>query len=267
MSHEINHYLKTITDFNLLTELYLEVNAMNIPAKILNKLLKISVLTGSLLAIGVTSSQATVLGTYQLFNHPDGNAATPFYGLRLDGLLTGDQNDIYSFDFDHSDSEVFLRYKSDQTIEITGQAFGGEDIGSAYKTGTTAIWELNFTYQNVDRVNGDNDLVSSIGEGFISSTEFGSFDLVTETGDFSFAFRFGDEDNDFGHRDYDGISGWGWMNHAPDTTAVNDAVGVSYLYYSDWLFTANSVSVPEPTTILSLLAVASFGVINKRKNS
>ena len=57
------------------------------------------------------------------------------------------------------------------------------------------------------------------------------------------------------------------MNHAPDTTAVNDAVGVSYLYYSDWLFTAKSVSVPEPTTILSLLAVASFGVINKRKNS
>ena len=29
-----------------------------------------------------------------LRNHPDGNAAPPLFGLRLDGLLTGDTNDI-----------------------------------------------------------------------------------------------------------------------------------------------------------------------------
>ena len=241
---------------------------MNITAKLLNNLLKISVLTGSLLAIGATSSQATALGTYQLFNHPGGNAAAPFYGLRLDGLLTGDQSDVYTFDFEHSQSEVFLTHKADRTIEITGRAFGGEDIGSGYKTDTTAIWDINFTYQDVNNpANGDDDLVTSIGEGFISSTEFGSFDLIAETGDHSFAFRFGDKNNDLGHRGYDGISGWGWVNHAPDTTAANDAIGVNHLYASDWLFTATSVSVPEPTTILGLLGIVSFSLVNNRKNN
>ena len=237
---------------------------MKITKTLLNNLVKTSLLAGSLVAIGITSAQASEFKKYQLFNHPNGSAAAPFYGLRLDGLLTGDESNIYTFDFEHSSSEVFLRHTSDKTIEITGKAFGGEDIGSTYKTGTTAVWDINFTYQNVNQLSGDDDLATSIGEGFISSTEFGSFDLIAETGNHSFAFRFGDKNNDLGHRKYNGTSGWGWVNHAPNTTAANDAIGVSHLYASDWLFTAKPV--PESTTILALLGVAYFGTFSKSKN-
>jgi hypothetical protein len=31
--------------------------------------------------------------TYQLGSHPDGGAAVPFYGLRLDGMLTGNSSE------------------------------------------------------------------------------------------------------------------------------------------------------------------------------
>ena len=53
------------------------------------------------------------------------------------------------------------------------------------------------------------------------------------SGSFGFTFRFGDEDDDLGHRDHDGISGWGWLVH-PDPDS-------GYVLTSDWLFTAHDI--------------------------
>ncbi|MGK7897958.1 MAG: Ig-like domain-containing protein, partial [Xenococcus sp. (in: cyanobacteria)] len=66
--------------------------------------------------------------TYQLHNHPDGNAASPFYGLRLDGLLTGNADDIVTFDFENAQSDMRIAIQNNQ-IRIFGVAYGGADIG------------------------------------------------------------------------------------------------------------------------------------------
>jgi hypothetical protein len=39
-------------------------------------------------------------GTYSLGNHRNGGAAPPLYGLRLDRLIGGDTNHIFTFDFE-----------------------------------------------------------------------------------------------------------------------------------------------------------------------
>ena len=50
-----------------------------------------------------------VEGLYQLHNHPDGNQASPFYGLRLDELFqVTPGHDVFTFDFDHPDAAVVL---------------------------------------------------------------------------------------------------------------------------------------------------------------
>ncbi|VEP15954.1 conserved hypothetical protein [Hyella patelloides LEGE 07179] len=241
---------------------------MTITQNSFSNVIKTSLLTGSILALSATSSYAVGLGKYRLHNHPNGNVAAPYYGLRLDGLLTRDTKEEYTFDFNHNDSKVFLNYNADDTISITGQAFGGEDIGSSYKAGTTGVWDIDFTYESVTQAGSDDDVIAFVGEGNISSTINSvnySFDLNAEQGNFPFAFRLGDKNNDRGYRGYDGISGWGWINHAPDTTAANDALGANHIKSSDWLFTAKQVSVPEPTAILGLLGVTSLGLISKKK--
>lgn len=58
--------------------------------------------------LGATHASAISIGTYNLHNHPDGSANPPAYGLRLDGLLTGNTNEEYTFDFDHVDSAMTL---------------------------------------------------------------------------------------------------------------------------------------------------------------
>jgi hypothetical protein len=79
----------------------------------------------------------------KLHNHPDGNAALPLYGLRLDGLL-GDKTEEFTFDFDDPRSEM-RRYWDDtlDTILISGTVWGGEDIGSSY-AGDGEEWTVDF---------------------------------------------------------------------------------------------------------------------------
>src|SRR6056297_4288655 len=65
---------------------------------------------------------------YDLSNHPDSAMAPPPYGLRLDGLLTGDSNDEYTFDFENASSAMSMIWdKGADTLTISGTAYGGED--------------------------------------------------------------------------------------------------------------------------------------------
>jgi hypothetical protein len=183
-------------------------------------------------------AQGTV--RYELHNHPDGGAAPPLYGLRLDGLLTGDGSDVFSFDFDHAQSAVFMDVGA-TTVHIFGHAFGGRDVGSSYTN--AGVWLIDFTYAvGVTTAAGDDDLIvnncGSVNTGTIQAT-FGSnqspIALVDFCGGNPFSFRFGNEEDDNGHRGFSGLSGWGWLNHS----------GQAHISASDWLFTAEVVC-PEP---------------------
>ncbi len=102
--------------------------------------------TGALVAVLMWSSigvatPITADALYELGNHPDGGAANPLYGLRLDGLLTADSSDIYTFDFAASGASMSMLWSSGtDELRIWGTAFGGQDIGSDYLAGTTALW-------------------------------------------------------------------------------------------------------------------------------
>ncbi len=90
------------------------------------KLLAIfALLAGS--ALTSMNASAITTGTYNLHNHPNGNAAEPYYGLRLDGLLSVPS--IYTFDFDHALSSMQLTWDGTKIV-IDGSAFGGEDSGA-----------------------------------------------------------------------------------------------------------------------------------------
>ncbi len=216
---------------------------------------------GSLAAVAglcATAQGAAISGgLYQLHNHPDGGVAPPGYGLRLDELynVTGG-NDIFTFDFDHPDSNVRLDYDfASQEIEIFGQVYGGRDAGGSYfNDAYRGIYTLTFKYDTaLGLVTGDDDLwvtaPSGTNTGTIS-TPLGDNINLSDKSNGSYTFRFGDESNDLGHRGFAGISGWGWLMMG-DRTAPNGA--------DDWLFTATQI--PEPASIALLV----IGMLTRRR--
>lgn len=199
---------------------------------------------------------------YHLDNHPDGNAAPPLYGLRLDGLTTGDQGDTFTFEFGDSDDPMTLFWDSgSNSIAISGSVFGGLNENGGYAEGAATTWDVTFIYFDIYECIDGSGICSNDGFGTIASDVFGSFDLVSETGNHSYAFQL-----DFGHRGFDGVSGWGWMNHCPSADNDIDAGDCDrHLYASDWLFTVKSV--PEPGTLaLFGLGLLGIGYARRRKS-
>ena len=181
-------------------------------------------------------------GLYQLGNHPDGNAASPEYGLRLDGILTGNPDDIVTFDFEHPDADVKIQVAGSQ-VRIFGTAFGGIDLGESYDPHNSGLWQIDFTYNNVEGLQGDDDVIvdraNAGGNTGTIKQLFGdqlTFDLNDYAGNKAISFQLGNEADDQGHRGFNGISGWGWLNHSNFD---------GYAAASDWLFTVN----PEPLNL------------------
>lgn len=218
-------------------------------------------------------------GSYKLHNHPDGSIAPPSYGLRLDYLynIRGDRHEEFTFDFDHEDSAMFLDF-SGSTIHIHGTAFGGYDIGTTYDSDLSGLWNIDFTYENVTSSPGDDDATvlapnSPVNTGTIEALFSSSDKLIKDgdlfylaeyAGDFDYTFRFGDENNDLGHRDYEGISGWGWLN--VDDKLKDLLKSPEHRASQDWLFAATPV--PEPSTYLSLgTLLALIGFVYMRKKN
>lgn len=229
----------------------------------LNKLLHASILSAGLMAAS-TMANAVAIGTYNLHNHPDGSANPPPYGLRLDGLITGNQNDTYTFDFDHVDSAMLMTYDG-LTVTISGQAYGGQDVGGSYLAGTTAVWDINFVYNVGVGQPGDGGLddVKVLADhqnyGTISSS-LGSYELADKAQN-GLSFQLGDE-NGGGHRGFNGISGWGWLKTGEDCVGGTDCEN---LPYSDWLFTATPVPVPAAAWLFGSALVGLAGVRRSRK--
>jgi len=175
--------------------------------------------------------------TYELCNHPDGGAAAPFYGLRLDGLLTGDAHDIVTFDFESDQSDMRINIQDD-SIRIFGVAHGGIDLGEEYDPHNSGLWKIDFTYNNVTGLDGDDDLIvarnlagTNTGEITQLYGEGESFDLTDYAGAHPMTFQLGDGVDDLGYRGFSGISGWGWVNHSG---------GEGHLAASDFLFTVKT---------------------------
>ncbi|MEL7023730.1 MAG: PEP-CTERM sorting domain-containing protein [Pseudomonadota bacterium] len=202
------------------------------------------------------AGQASILEpgvVYDLDNHPDGRTASPYYGLRLDGLTTGNSSEVYTFDFEAATSGMTMVYDDEAgTLNISGNAFGGRDGGSDFMAGTTDTWQISFTYTDVYSCN-DGGLCANSGVGSISSLLFGTYNLVSEMGRHSYAFQLSTD-----HRGFTGISGWGWMNHCPmsgdgDNGRYGNGVSCDrHLYSSDWLFTVRDVPAPGTLALLGL---------------
>ncbi len=203
-------------------------------------------------------------GTYQLHNHPDGNARPPLYGAKLNELYNPTNDlDVFTFDFDAPGKAMYLDYNG-SSIHIYGTALGGRDIGTTYANDQfLGTYTFNFTYAwGVGLAPGDDDLLVDLPT---NKYNYGS--LVTPLGDVVSLrdghysgdqpdFRFGDEDNDAGHRGFAGLSGWGWL--------FVKFPGGEYTYTqdSDWLFTATLVPTPGAGALVG--AVGLLGLRRRR---
>ncbi len=208
-----------------------------------------------------TSASAVGLapGVYRLANHPDGSQNPPPYGARFDELYnaTGG-HDIFTMDFEHPSSFVTLTYTG-ASITISGVSWGGRDVGGTYAADIyQGLYTLNFTYAlGVSGVPGDDDIwvdtTNHVNTGTITSPFADVHNLVDERGSFDYSFRLGDEDNDAGHRGFNGISGWGWMSYVTATG------GIQHVTATDWIFT---VIIPTPA---SAMAFGAAGLVALRR--
>jgi hypothetical protein len=223
-----------------------------------------------LAALPAAQAELITQGVYELHNHPDGSAAPPTYGLRLDELFNvSGGHDIFTFDFDHSSSSMFMNV-STNSIDIYGTVYGGLNAGSGYgDPDYVGTWDVDFTYEyGVGQLAGDDDWAADpdtqegeVNTGTINPTFMNNsvVPLVDYHGGHPFTFRLGDENDDNGHRGFDGISGWGWVNHN----------GLPHVAASDWLFTAELIEpVPSPSsTILGVFGLVGLAARRNRRTA
>ncbi len=220
-----------------------------------------SALAVTALFLPAAAHAAAILpGQYILHNHPDGNEVPPPYGLRLDEMVdVTSGHDVFTFDFDHPSSNMILLYNDIlQRITITGQAYGGRDIGAGYAADSyLGVYDIHFVYDvGVALAPGDDDLWTPVSSfsNFGTITRPDSFvHNLSDKSDGTHTFRFGDENDDNGHRGYDGLSGWGWL-----------MVDERYTAAMDFIFTAEYVAIPEPAS-MSLLAGGALLVALRRQ--
>jgi len=213
---------------------------------------------GAVMTAGIHASAGSIdNGFYDVRNHPDGAASSPFYGLRLDGLLGSDK--IVTFDFEAPSAFVGMTvaYNSNEdassTITITGQAFGGIDNGSSFLDPT--VYDIEVVYTNVKKAS-DGDLFTTgnlldIGTIKRADGQGDTFKLASFTGNNDYAFRL----QNGTYRGYEGISGNGWVNYFTSGLAADS----THAYSSDWLFTA--VPVEGDISIVPTPAAAGAGLM------
>jgi hypothetical protein len=163
------------------------------------------------------------------------------------------------------------------TISIDGIAYGGHDAGGVHADDAVdGLYEFHVAYSVAEVVEnlggGDANGLQDIGMpgqtagltpiGTLEFLETGmTWELKDKQGSHPASLRVGDEDNDLGHRGFDGISGWGWLMFRE--VGENDYVMASGS--QDWLFVARRRSdAPEPGAV-SLLLIGLAAIATRRK--
>lgn len=243
-----------------------------------------SVLLGAAAIVASTvfasSAQAETL-VYQLFNHPDGNAAPPQYGLRLDNLFGG--GNTVHFSFDPADgASVFLTVTDSGgtiTINIAGTVFGGHDNGGAtYAAANAGFWDLDFSYTLYVAGDGTNGWSvspqSNTNQGSLTALDNGggvgglwdfgaSFDFFEQVGTNN-PFIFAPDDHRLltstgGSMDYpeagDTFVGRGWLSYDSSGSGVSDT--------QDWLFIGQLVPLP-PAAWMAGIGLIGIAALRRR---
>ena len=201
-------------------------------------------------------------GSYGLRDHPNGTQGPPTYGLRLDELIDVTAgHDVFTFSFNHDMADMRLDITEVGTDEfelhIYGTAFGGLIQDHQYDAFVSGVADIDFVYMIAHPVDGDDDLIVTtpnfMNTGVITFAGK-TIDLFDRANSEGFTLRLGDENDGLGHRRYDGISGWGWLDHGTAGT---------HIYSSDWLFTV----VPTPGSAALLSIALAIGARGNRRRS
>jgi len=235
--------------------------------KALKLLLAIAFLTGA-------TAQADII-EFKLSSHPDGSENPPPYGLRLDGLYGTNGSDVWGFDFDHASSDVRLYLDTDNnTVNISGNAYGGMHDGNVYDSNLQGVWSIDFTYSanlNIDLSGNppyieveslveapasNNGTLTALFSASGSGVDITNGDVIALEQEMGFFFN-NTEDHRLGGTGLSGPEtyvGWGWLNHS----------GEPHVEASDWLFTATVVPVPAAVWLFGS-ALAGLGWMRRRK--
>lgn len=188
------------------------------------------------------------------------------YGKFDDRRSSPSSLDTFVFDFDYTsfedESEMFVTLSefspSVYLVIIEGQAFGGRKQGPGWaQDAFLGFYQIYFEYRMVIPASADDDLLVDTNVapadthfGWIQ-TPLGDVISLEASGADSQIFRFGDEDDEQGHRGVHGISGWGALEHGLSNPLTENQG-------SAWLFTAEKSDVPCPASALALGVGAMF---------
>jgi len=219
--------------------------------------------TNNILTTGpITADKFANGGTFQLNNHPGAEWTRKGfgYGLRLDGMYTGDQNDRVVFDFNRPDMGAFMRIHFDKmtgSAHIFGTAYGGKLTGGIVECNDVAannrptdactfvngaLYQIDFKYQYLlkqDQQSYTSWMLQQDG-GTLTNLDNPSekpFKLGSMAGaDANAAFYINAptvvDGQAQGYRgmSFDGYSGYGWVTINDDMTMLQEGS------YRDWGF-------------------------------
>ena len=214
------------------------------------RILRILIVPAALLLL-VPAAQADTF-TYMAGNHPDGNAAPPFYGLRLD--FNGVKQ---TFNF----LDVLFTYD-----DSTGMASLQGTIQHNQGTGNQALYQMMASFQISGGIFVGDPIQHLLNNG--GFLLFGMSELwltpLNAPGSYPGPLHWIGKSNNsdqefllkFGHRGFEGVSGFGWLQTCDD---FNDPSTCAQTGTNDFLFTLHAVPEPGTTTLLGVgLAALAF---------
>lgn len=204
---------------------------------------------GVVCAFAGVAMATPVVTTFNLSNHPDGDASPPSYGLRIDGM-GGSQTVVFSF----VDVQLVVTDDTadggDISMNISGLVEGGEVSGNAFAD--PQMYNLNFDYvANVENFSGGWRVVgvnNVLNTGTLSPVMGGDAeDVFTITDNNNNAFIFAPD----GHRLAGDNTSWvgrGWLT---TNLGGGDSPGTQ-----DWLFVGTPIPAPGSAALLALGGIA-----------
>jgi hypothetical protein len=216
----------------------------------------------------VSSTQATILQSWDLTNKTPGALGLD-YGLRLNHLGNFlSRGDKLIFDFEHSSSSMMMSLVyvgGDLELRLSGTSFGAEFAkGPTYGSTYDGLYDINFTWVDVERNRGGFDIVAEFGnlKGHSKGADFGSVKGLSADTAFSDSqlnlFSFNGKYKDTLDLKYGrNPEASAWLTY--DNGAIGETSG-----HAGYFGFSTTVKVPESATF-SMLLLGLTGVIISRK--